>query len=444
MSKHMKQITISLALLFCFSSSQAKTNDEIYASLPALELPQLDPDIIAFGDSLQFVAGTAQGLFQAIDGPGDSGNFTLSLDASYNWYQERQRWALTLTANGNFDLATNIATNPGTTFDMTIGMNAAALDGRFYFEENAAVPVFVHGSFALQDLAVQFERVVGPVDWRDSFHSQLALAGGVGVGRMYNISPRLRLLKLEKMLLEEGAISGALPKDVAEKIMLTWYVLRDKLGSFEHFAHTMKILKDSQLLLQEPSIEAAYKFLNIFGDGLLNNRRIGYTLRMTFLFWHDFRHDINSNETDTEHLGLSLTYNHVFNIDFDAAIEINPQMLFSFRDEDNAFIGGRAVINLPAEFTRYIYDDVYNMIGRLGAGMSLGFTFEPDTSFVRLFGHYDFAIQRGRFYSIDSWVELNDDNRFAFFIGLSYNWGRAAAYFTTYQPLEQQLPWWPL
>jgi hypothetical protein len=435
--------------LFCFylltlPVAHAYTNEEIYTSLPELKLPQVEPDVIAFGDSIIFFAGTATGTFQAVEGPGDFGHLTLQLDANIHQYIERRRWSVTFDAAGNFDLDANIATNPGTTFDLGLGANDVALDGRLYLQPDGEVPIFAHATVSLDNLDFNARReiVVDP-DWVHRTNAQIQMAFGVGLGRLYNISPRLHLLRLETMLQDEGVIVGAIPKAVGEEIMLAWYVLRNKIGTFHHMAYTFKILKKHGLLKSEPSISATYKFLNIFSDGVLN-RDIGYDLRLSFLTNFYYLRDYDESTSDYINVALRLSYDHVFHIDREAYLTISPTISFTFRDEDHAFIGGRAVVDLPITFNRYFYDELYHIIGRLQTGFSARFTNEPDESRLRVSASYNFNFHRSRYYSIDSWVEMIDVDVFTFYIGFSYHWGETYAYFTTYLPLEHQLLWWPL
>ncbi len=448
------------------SPAIAESNQEIFDKLPPLQLPVLDPDVLAFGESLRFVSGYAQGDYTLIDGPGDQLDLTMNAAAFYNWRMERERWGYGFTVEGSMDLSSEL-TEDRKSVSWGVALRSLQMDLRYYVTPGLSV-----GRKPWQQGYVLLQARADPIsyglhhqsdeDLTEQWGRARALVGvGFGMGRLIDIGPRLRLLKLERMLQDHGLLKGALSKEVGDRILLTWFALRNQLGSHDHLAYTMKVLHEAGLVDGEPSLSAVYEFLAIFDDPQLDGRMLGRDLRFVFQSGYEHaRQAFGDHSTNLASFSFLISYNEIFHLDLDAWLELSPSVSFSMTEQDMG--GGEKVwshwsmgLYVPARFMRYFYDEHYNSQGRMRIEPALtympfisGFTFD-DAFLLSVDFAYDFAFHRGHYYSLGLYAslltaDLFDAERFHVGLTFSYTWGHAAGYFSSYGPVESELGWLPL
>lgn len=364
--------------------------DEL-AGLPPLELPQLSPDTLAFGQSFS-VGLSALNLDinnqQSSVAPSapktgdDSLDFRANIAGSYYRYHERERFAY--QALGGLSLRPDVSHNFSS--DQTnAGVNLhpyMAGEARFYVSPRAKFMLF---GGAQLDYSMHYSKS-NSGDWI-SHYFQFVPHVGAGFGRVLNIAPAEKLRKIEKQLMARGIISGAIPRDVGRKILLHWYALRNEVGYYKHVAYTIKVLQQAALLKKRVSHEAFYIMAQIIRDSQMATRYQGWLV--SALIYNDLTQSESTlfSET-TASMGSAVvgdfskvinavtefTLDGMINIDWGVIDSANPWLLFSIRPR----------------FRRYFYSKFMDPLGALSVGgkVQLGAMLSGSNSTLADIDHY--------------------------------------------------------
>jgi hypothetical protein len=457
-------------LLGAAGSAGAAGNEAIYRNLPALELPEVEADVLAFGESLRLIAVFGEAGYRVVDGPGDVLDLNLDAGLAFSRRMERERWGYSFTAELDTSLETGL-TAADKTVAWSARLQASVLDLRYYLTEGRSAgrrpweQAFVFVQAAADPLGFGIEYQSRDDRTEQWGQARAVLGAGFGVGRLLDIGPRLRLLKLERMLLDHGLLAGPIPKAVGDRILLTWFALRDALGSQEQLFYTFKLLHQAGLLQGEPSLSATYDFLAIFDDPQIDGRLLGRDLRFGMHAGYDHLRPAHSNHTSNlAFFEFAFSYTEIFQLGLDAWLRLSPAITFHLPQREDSgqahWSGWDLELRLPARLTRHFYDAHYNSQGRLRIAPYLVYRpvdrFRPgavDTIELGAEFNYDFAYHRGHYYSVGLSIDLFhadrsheslidiESNRFTVSLSFSYNWGHAAGAFTAHGPLQAELGW---
>ena len=403
--------------------------------LPPLKLPQIDPELIAFAMSYQFSGGAGE-LFD-LQVPQSASNFAFAAvneaglancfnDAACNRYCSRfgdpvnARSAYGACATQYF--VNNFGARPFLRDDVqgfsarlpvfvrgralqaaegkthayvaSIDTRAAAVLDRFsgasqfdaqisadilakykkYLDETQ-VPLYLMGQGDLNGAQYIYDGATG-VNSVSRYVIPTHLTLGVGLGRIYAIEPRLRLRKLERMLLAAGAIRAPIDDAVGRTLILVWWALRHELGYDQRLLYTLKTLQDAGLLVGEVNQETVYRFGRIFSQSELQTRAQGQDSSLALRFGHAF---YSNNLSQGNALLSSNTWiiearhRQIFNLSYDSALTWSPYLAIAPRAADQsdnvlpeaggvfqALRGARLAVNVPVNYRLYRYDDYDN------------------------------------------------------------------------------------
>ncbi|HET6343470.1 MAG TPA: hypothetical protein VFH51_01005, partial [Myxococcota bacterium] len=283
-------------------------------------------------------------------------------------------------------------------------LNAAHGLYRMYLDDDP-VPLHVFGQLDIDGAGASWQRSAGTDTAAAAVPAHATL--GAGVGRIYPIDPRVRLAKLEKMLLQDGIITQPIPAPVARTIFLAWWATRDALGYQQPLLYTLKALDEAGLLTGAVNQGTVYRFGRIFLDSQIVTRRQGRNTTVAARAGHVFR-SANLTGWGVAQPALSAVpgagaggppggaaaptlpdvtvvveahHRQVLNLSFDSELVMEPALGVAVRDVDaidnvlpdenllyaaselKYLQGNRLFLNVPLVYNWYRYDSFYNPRG---------------------------------------------------------------------------------
>jgi hypothetical protein len=115
-------------------------------------------------------------------------------------------------------------------------------------------------------------------DARFTLDAQVALVAGYG--RLLDVGGAIRVRRLSRTLDAARALGKPIDAALARRLQLTWWALRKERSSYRALVATIKILRESGILLGEPDAGLAYEILNVLRDSQLFLRPSGLDLQL--------------------------------------------------------------------------------------------------------------------------------------------------------------------
>lgn len=269
--------------------------------------PAFPEDTIAAAERLTFVLGGASLTYDTVrDNPVFRGVGT----ARYDRVSERPEMAVRYGLEGGA-LAGLIDYDGDDSTARALTLNAKG-DGdvRFYLGESRQFFASVSGALGSGFAANRLDRP-GPDNDTKEYHFALdaSVALWVGYGRSFDVGEALRLRRIELVLEQAKALGRPVSGDLAEKVLATWWALRREIGAHARLVATVKILRESGVLLGEPDAGLSYRLLEVLRDGQLDHRIEGWDVRMGIGEVYTMRDDqLDVDEGRSEHALISARY----------------------------------------------------------------------------------------------------------------------------------------
>ena len=401
-----------------------------------------------------------------VEGRGGQVQFSTEVfvDGGYRRVSERRSNAYSLEAEGRISYISNVVRGAPDTRTFRGRFSHLGGEYRHYFGAVpwGNVPWMAHVGAELGNST--FDLIE---DGADILSLPLQITVGGGFGRLYDIEPRIKLKKLEAMLLERGVINAPIPHPVARDIMIVWWQLRREMGYDQRLLYTFKVLKDAGLLGGGVSAGVVYRFGQILNDPQLARREQGGSTRLGLRVIKRIRHGLGLGNGplafvieagDTRVVNLSYDSTLYWNFALRVAprrVEDAPENILS-RGEliFPAMAGGLIVLNLPIGYRSYRHDGYLNKMGlwelegrltsafkqagttaSLGNGISLGIgTKAKYTLFT--------SATRGLDFILDGSVGLLNNNSMVYAVvaGIAFSFGRGQSFFVAPGDLGAALP----
>ena len=289
---------------------------------------------------------------------------------------------------------------------------------------------------------------------------------GGGKGRIYDIEPRIRLRKLEAMLLDQGIIRQKLSDDVARKIMIAWWMFRGDLGYDRHLLYTLKILKDAGLLVGPIDVATVYRFGQILNDSQLMQRRQGYEWGIELSFRKTLQKPVDDLTSPDLQFVISAHDQRVYNLTYDTELFWDVGVAIAPRSQDwadntlpgkqvplSGLTGGMLAFTVPVGYRMYDYDEFLNKRGvlELAARVAGGYandasvTTAPDGVGLAIGGSVKYALfssaSQGVSFTVDTTVGvLNKKLVYSMTGGITMMFGHAESYYVAPGGLGDALP----
>ncbi len=394
-----------------------------------------------------------------------AGGFTAAsevyAEGQLQMYAEKRTSAYEIDVDGRVSFISQV--NPGEepdSYNLRGRMSRLAAAYRHYFDESAS-PFFGLG---IADLDATAFDVVKYTDTETGtlYEIPARVTIGAGLGRIYEIEPRLRLKKLEALLLDHGVIGAPLPHEVARDIMIAWWTLRSEIGYDRRLLYTLKILDDRKLLTGPVTAATVYRFGEIINDPQLLSRRQGEQTSLQLRAGKRLEKDVDTEVT----VVVEAHDTRVFNLDYDSELFWDIAVGVAPRKEDwldnrlagsqmpfPGVVGGLVAVNVPVGYRWYRYDGYLNKLGAIeaqlrlsaGYGNDAGIVSAPDGLATVVGGTLAYtmfeSVSHGVTFSASSDVGWLDD-RFVYSVlgGISMTFGIRESYYVAPGDLGPALP----
>jgi hypothetical protein len=415
-------------------------NEEIFATLPALDLPRIDAGTLALGSTFQIIGAsftTASSGRLSDDVDNESATFALALDTRYFQSLEQRTWGWSLLASAadRFDRA---PAGDGSLYTNTLAL-AGAPEGRFY--PTAGSLFFLHAAADL-NTSVQSVKQTGTVEASDSIApGSVGVAVGAGFGRVLAIDPVVRLRRLEQALVARGALSGPISEETGSAIVRTWYALRNDIGTYRTLAYTMKHLAEGGLLAGDPDLRSTYEALQILADPFIVGRRHGWDVRGGLGVVQPF---VGYDDMDEPDASFALLGSAQLERPLDTTRQLSVRAKL-FADLGDAEEAQRPYsLRVFGAYTQVYYADTYDPLGSLALAADAGATGtridvpgfpEPDLGLdVNASVAYSRLLNRGSLATGALSGQLRNDGVYSITLSLGITWGVATGFFTPYTP----------
>jgi hypothetical protein len=331
----------------------------------------------------------AVALGTGVGGKGSAYSATTEIygEGTLKWFAERKNDAYAVDLSGRLSLISELySTSPDR---YTLRARLKSLKGAYRrYLTQATAPIYVLGGLDLTDALVQVEHTAGQSTERSEFLPGHATVG-VGFGRLYSVEPRIRLKKLEAMLLTHEVIAEPFSAEVARQIMLAWWALRSELGYDQRLLHTFRILKEAGLLTGPITAAVAYRFGQILNDPQFVSRRQGSDSLLSARVGTVY----DDGDTGDMTLVIEIQDEHVFNLSTDNELYWAPRLGIAPRKGDwtdnrlfganlpfSRLAGGLAVAQLPVGYRHFVYDGFLNKMGAMELSVRAGVGYGNDAT----------------------------------------------------------------
>ena len=364
--------------------------------LPRLDLPTLSDDTLAFGDafsvglsSLEFsvynqmpsqspqpqAIGSRGGISKVADQSTVFLNGDISL--KYTRYKEKKRISymlgtgLVVKPTLLHSTSANSSGGASTAFALTTSPTVA---GEVHFYPARGIDFMLLVGGIVSNIFLLTHQSKSSVDQTDTKNLLfISPSVGLGYGRVLNLGPAVRLRKIIRYLSDRGILSGPLPHEVGNKILLHWYALKNELGYYKHLAYTIKILKSSGLLKKPLTFENAYAVTQMIKDSQLDQRDSGWLVAAVL----NIPTDVLDDES-TSWLGSFLAANFSRPLGEDQAFTLKGLLHFDFGvlDSRNPWM----ILSIKPQYSRYLYSDYLDPLGafQVNATLKLGTSFDGE------------------------------------------------------------------
>lgn len=393
-----------------------------------------------------------------------------------------------LDANGRLSLALlNDKIQDGTGKTISLSIDRLYGEGLYYLKDMTVGPGFPVFAGAWGNMAgTTYSSSTPAIKDADSTTAKtipFRLSFGAGIGRMYPIHWRIVVLRMEKVLKRDGVIEDAIPRDVADKILSQWHQDHEHLqlpldpdnpyesAHHRHVLHVLQILKDAELLKKPVNMLTAYALERILLDEGNIDRAYGWDaragLRISKTMQSTKTGDAEVDSDTPTSLGIEVMGRAVYNLSLESDIRIEPALGLAFGDDgilgntlegssrvaldaapatDNTpFIPlGDLVLDVPATYTRYVYDPSYNLLGtwNLYAGASLGYGADTLGLGAMGGGSYTFFTDSRTGYTLGANVGVGhmDDLVYQFNFIAAISMGTGESYYTAPDQVGDTVP----
>jgi hypothetical protein len=442
------QVVAGMPSLAYASNEQDQPTSTEAAPTWAVALPNIGRDLVSMGSWYRLTVGTGSPGQWTMNTPPASLNYSagsrnvrvpLLAEVDWGYFQDGRRYAVGLRLTSRLE-ALWVDQQANRSFDLQLGVPQAWIYARRYLTAGCSDPWYVEVAGGLPQSRVGLyaaQHVQVGTDYR--FPARLQMV--VGRGRVVAIEPRLRLEKIEALLVANGCLAGPLPQAVVRDTMLTWWSLRAELGYAQRLRATLALLRNAGLLLNEPNQATIYAFGRIFSDFALVQRLQGHDTRLTSQVGPTWSSGKNLGGLPTGPVGtiLTLTHRHFSTVGFDRSLSLEPALAFAVRRADrvdnvgptsNLFLDyARLSIRTPVTYHHYVYDALYNPRGvwtlrsQFGFGLAVPVIGQParhaTNSMLGFGGNYTWLRSRATAYAAGLDLDLGYAfGRFAYVVGV--------------------------
>lgn len=249
-----------------------------FAQLQALPPTSLAADALARSERLELVASSGE---LGWDGGADRVRAALRFGARYRRQLERPRLGYSLDAGTDLDF--RVIDPPradDTTWTLQHGLRLRP-ELRFYpfLTDLPRLCGQISGGI---DYGFGLSSPIAALERRTSFGAVASVGLGPAYGRIYDIGPRLRLQRFERVLRRSGWIDGPLDPVLANRLLAIWYALRDAIGSYAQLGHALRALREAGVISGEIDPATSYRLIRVLDDPQLDQRRSGGLLRLGY------------------------------------------------------------------------------------------------------------------------------------------------------------------
>jgi hypothetical protein len=238
--------------------------------------PTFESDVLGATERLTFAVGAARLQYDtARERPSFDGDLAARYERTHDTPSRGIRYG------GDGALVAGVVDYPGDGSSSRAAVLAAGGDAeaRFYVSGGELYGL-VQGA---AQLSFAYNRTVysGPTFVNNKrFNADLHAGIGVGRGRVLEVGEALRLRRIEKVLEDARMLGRPITGDLAERVLRTWWALRDEQGAHRRLTATVAILREAGVLLGEPDASTTYKILQVLLDGQLDRRPSGLDVRL--------------------------------------------------------------------------------------------------------------------------------------------------------------------
>ena len=247
------------------------------SSTGSVPIQSFDEDAIAASERLTLALGNARFAYDTVS---DSPQLNGSAQLEYLRSRDYQGHSYQVTATGAVSALVQNGPGAQQSARALIGSSQATGAYRLYHDGG---PLHVVGAArlaaALTSIDIELGGGTAPID-DNRFGADVEGGLGVGWGRVLNVGERLRVARIESALRRARALGRPITDDLAQKLMAAWWKLRDEVGVHTRLTRTVSILRESGVLLGEPSASLSYQLGEILRDGQLQHRFSGLRVEL--------------------------------------------------------------------------------------------------------------------------------------------------------------------
>jgi hypothetical protein len=338
-----------------------------FGKLPRLRRGEPSRSVLAQADQLSLVGASGEVRW---DGRADGVTGNVGLGTRYRRQMEWRQLGFSL--DGQAALGFDVAQAPGEGSTWTL-VHTLHLDPevRWYPLHNKLPGGFLQIS-AGANYGLTFASQPLYADRRWTASGVVSIGAGPGYGRILDRGPLLRLRWLERILRAQGLLKRRLPPAVARELLSAWYQLRNRIGSYPHLGHTLRILHQGGLLTDTPNPATIYRLVRLLDDPQLDWRPDGLMLRAGYGYARTLVYE--APDADLGFAYATARFARQFNVRqaFDGQLRFFYQMINSPQTYG---------VTLEAGYQHYLYNDVLDPLGSIGVWLAGGLNNQPGSAF---------------------------------------------------------------
>ncbi|MBK8482109.1 MAG: HEAT repeat domain-containing protein [Proteobacteria bacterium] len=258
-----------------------------FEQLHPLPATALANDALALSETLEIVGSTGE---IGWDGGAERVRAALALGARYRRQLERPRIGYSLAAATDVDF--RVVDPPHDDDTSWTLQHALQLRPELrYYPFRTDLPLLCGQVSGGLDYGFGLGSPAAALDQRTSFGAVASVGLGPAYGRIYDVGPRLRLRRFERVLRRAGRLEQPLDADLANKLLARWYALRNSIGSYAQLGYALRTLRESGVLGGELDAATTYRLVRVLDDAQLAERRAGFMLRLGYGYARQIVHD---------------------------------------------------------------------------------------------------------------------------------------------------------